>query len=319
MPQASRLGISTWKGADMDTTHSLIEVHELEKSFGRHRALTGLDLTVHTGEVHGFLGPNGAGKSTTLRILLGLIRASAGTARVMGLDPWDDSVELHRKLAYVPGDVSLWPSLTGGEIIDFLTALRGGADRALLSQLMDDFEFDPRMKSRNYSKGNRQKVALIAALARPAELYLFDEPTSGLDPVMESVFREHVHRIRGEGGTVLLSSHILNEVEQLCDRVTIIRAGVTVESGTLAEMRHFTRTAFTVTGLRAIADVASLSGVHDVVANGAGVQFDVDPEHLDSVLQRLSTLGVSGLGVAPPSLETLFLRHYGDAAQTART
>lgn len=302
----------------MNTISSLIEVHRLEKSFGRHRALAGLDLTVQRGEVHGFLGPNGAGKSTTLRILLGLIKASGGTARVMGSDPWDDSVEIHRSLAYVPGDVSLWPSLTGGEIIDFLTALRGGADRALLTRLMDDFEFDPRKKSRNYSKGNRQKVALIAALARRTELYLFDEPTSGLDPVMESVFREHVHRIKTEGGTVLLSSHILSEVEQLCDRVTIIRAGVTVESGTLAEMRHFTRTSFTVTGLSETADLASLAGVHDVVANGAGVQFDVDPEHLDTVLQRLSNLKVSGLGVAPPSLESLFLRHYGDAAQTAR-
>lgn len=302
----------------MNTTPPLIEVHRLEKSFGRHHALAGLDLTVQQGEVHGFLGPNGAGKSTTLRILLGLIRASGGTARVLGLDPWDDSVEIHRSLGYVPGDVSLWPSLTGGEIIDFLTALRGGADRALLTQLMDDFEFDPRKKSRNYSKGNRQKVALIAALARRTDLYLFDEPTSGLDPVMESVFREHVQRIRREGGTVLLSSHILSEVEQLCDRVTIIRAGVTVESGTLAEMRHFTRTSFTVTGLSETADLASLAGVHDVIANGAGVQFDVDPEHLDTVLQRLSDLKVSGLGVAPPSLESLFLRHYGDAAQTAR-
>ncbi|HYI33434.1 MAG TPA: ABC transporter ATP-binding protein [Glaciibacter sp.] len=303
----------------MNTTPPLIEVHRLEKNFGRHRALAGLDLTVQQGEVHGFLGPNGAGKSTTLRILLGLVKASGGSARVMRRDPWDDSVEIHRSLAYVPGDVSLWPSLTGGEIIDFLTALRGGADRGLLTQLMDDFEFDPRKKSRTYSKGNRQKVGLIAALARRAELYLFDEPTSGLDPVMESVFREHAHRIRGEGGTVLLSSHILSEVEHLCDRVTIIRAGITVESGTLAEMRHFTRTSFTVTGLREIADVSSLAGVHDVVANGTGVlQFDVDPEHLDTVLQRLSNLGVSGLGVAPPSLESLFLRHYGDAAQTAR-
>jgi ABC-2 type transport system ATP-binding protein len=302
----------------MNTTPALIEVNRLEKSFGRHRALAGLDLTVQQGEVHGFLGPNGAGKSTTLRILLGLIRASGGTAQVMGLDPWDDSVEIHRSLAYVPGDVSLWPSLTGGEIIDFLTALRGGADRALLAQLTDDFEFDPHKKSRNYSKGNRQKVALIAALARRTNLYLFDEPTSGLDPVMESVFREHVQRIKSEGGTVLLSSHILSEVEQLCDRVTIIRAGVTVESGTLAEMRHFTRASFTVTGLSEIADLAALAGVHDVVANGDGVQFDVDPDHLDTVLQRLSDLKVSGLGVAPPSLESLFLRHYGDAAQTAR-
>lgn len=301
----------------MNTT-PLIRVEALEKNFGRHRALAGLDLTVESGEVHGFLGPNGAGKSTTLRILLGLIRASGGSARVLGRDPWQYSVDIHRSLAYVPGDVSLWPSLTGGEIIDFLTSLRGGADPALLARLLDDFEFDPRKKSRNYSKGNRQKVALIAALARRSELYLLDEPTSGLDPVMESVFREHVQRIRRDGATVLLSSHILSEVEHLCDRVTIIRAGVTVESGTLTEMRHFTRTSFTVSGVSDIAQLASLAGVHDVVVNGSDIQFDVDPEYLDMVLGRLSTLGVSGLGVAPPSLESLFLRHYGDAAEAVR-
>ncbi len=302
----------------MDTTQPLIVAEGLEKSFGRHRALAGLDLTVGQGEIHGFLGPNGAGKSTTLRILLGLIRASGGSARVLGRDPWNAVTDIHRHLAYVPGDVSLWPSLTGGEIVDFLGSLRGGADPALLAQLMEDFEFDPRKKSRNYSKGNRQKVALIAALARRAELYLFDEPTSGLDPVMEAVFREHVLRIRREGGTVLLSSHILSEVEHLCDRVTIIRAGVTVETGTLAQMRHFSRTSFTVTGIRDASALERIPGVHDVVTNPDGIQFDVDPEHLDAVLRELADLGVTGLGVAPPSLETLFLRHYGDAAQAAR-
>jgi ABC-2 type transport system ATP-binding protein len=291
----------------------VIDVRSLRKSFGRHRALRDLSLTVEAGEVHGFLGPNGAGKSTTIRILLGLIHASGGSARVLSRDPWAEAVEIHRRLAYVPGDVSVWPSLTGGEIVDLLTRMRGGADEALRTRLMDDFDFDPRKKSRAYSRGNRQKVALIAAFARPCELYIFDEPTSGLDPVMESVFRHHVQRVQGEGATVLLSSHILSEVEKICDRVTIIREGVTVEMGSLADMRHLTRTSFTVAGKLTVHDVSGLPGVHHPVTEGDGVQFDVDSEHVPGVLARLAASNVVGLTVAPPSLETLFLRHYSGA------
>jgi ABC-2 type transport system ATP-binding protein len=294
----------------MTTAPPPIDVIGLEKRFGETRALAGLDLCVAEGEVHGFLGPNGAGKSTTIRILLGMMRASGGTATVFGRNPWRDSVTVHRDLAYVPGDVNLWPNLTGGEVIDLLTALRGGADESLRRRLIDDFEFDPRKKSRSYSKGNRQKVALIAALARPARLYIFDEPTSGLDPVMESVFRSHVGRIRAEGATVLLSSHILSEVEHLCDRVTIIRAGVAVESGALAELRHLTRTSFRVTGLTSGGDLAALPGVHGLRADGDTTEFDVDSEHLTTALEAVAALRPAGLTVAPPSLETLFLRHY---------
>lgn len=292
----------------------IIEASGLSKKFGRTRALAGLDLRVAEGEVHGFLGPNGAGKSTTIRVLLGLIHRSGGDASVFGLDPWTRSVDIHRRLAYVPGDVSLWPSLSGGEVIDLLTSLRGGADPQLRAQLITDFEFEPRVKSRNYSKGNRQKVALIAAFARRADLYVFDEPTSGLDPVMESVFRRQVDRVRADGATVLLSSHILSEVEELCDRVTIIRSGVTVESGTLTELRHLTRTSFTAVTAADVASVASLPGVHDARREGDRLQFDVDTDALPTVLTTLAALGLQGLTVTPPSLEELFLRHYSEAS-----
>jgi ABC-2 type transport system ATP-binding protein len=291
---------------------TIIEAAGLSKHFGHVRALDGLDLSVEGGEVHGFLGPNGAGKSTTLRVLLGLIRATGGTTSVFGLDPWRDSVAIHRRVSYVPGDVSLWPSLTGGEVIDLLASLRGGADEALRAELIEEFEFDPRTKSRNYSKGNRQKVALIAAFARPADLYLFDEPTSGLDPVMEAVFRRQVERVRTDGATVLLSSHILSEVEQLCDRVTIIRAGRTVETGTLTQLRHLTRTSFSAVTEQDVAVIAALPGVHDARRDGGKIHFDVDTDALPPVLSALAASGVAGLTVSPPSLEDLFLRHYGD-------
>ncbi|CAN5249213.1 ABC transporter ATP-binding protein [soil metagenome] len=291
---------------------SIIEAASLSKNFGRVQALDGLELEVTEGEVHGFLGPNGAGKSTTLRVLLGLIRASGGVTSVFGLDPWRDSVAVHRRLAYVPGDVDLWPGLTGGEAIDLLSSLRGGADEALRAELVDEFEFDPRITARNYSKGNRQKVALIAAFARPAELYLFDEPTSGLDPVMEAVFRRRVERVVAGGATVLLSSHILSEVEQLCDRVTIIRAGRTVETGSLSDLRHLTRTTFSAVTAADVGAVAVLPGVHDARREGEKLVFEVDTDALPPVLAALAGSGVSGLTVAPPSLEDLFLRHYGD-------
>ncbi|MFC5502305.1 ATP-binding cassette domain-containing protein [Lysinimonas soli] len=289
-----------------------IEARGLVKTFGRVRALDGLDLTVRRGEVHGFLGPNGAGKSTTLRVLLGLLRASAGEATILGRDPWRDAVEVHRELAYVPGDVNLWPNLSGGETIDLLTSLRGGADPALRERLLRDFELDPKKRGRGYSKGNRQKVALIAAFARRAELYLFDEPTSGLDPVMEEVFRREVERVRADGATVLLSSHILSEVEQLCERVTIVRAGRAVESGSLDELRHLTRTSFHVSTSATAGQISALPGVYDLRIEAERLVFDVDTDAIDPVLVALTRAGVSALTVTPPSLEELFLRHYGD-------
>jgi ABC-2 type transport system ATP-binding protein len=298
----------------MTSASPIIETRALAKCYGQVEALRGLDLTVRPGEVHGFLGPNGAGKSTTLRILLGLVRPSGGSTTVFGQDPWSDSVALHRRLAYVPGDVSLWPGLTGGETIDLLTHLRGGADRRLLRQLMDEFQFDPHKRARSYSKGNRQKVALIAALARRTDLYLFDEPTSGLDPVMESVFRGQVDRIRRDGATVLLSSHILSEVEQLCDVVAIIRAGATVESGTLEEMRHLSRTTYRVRGVGLREALGAVNGIHSLVITDDAAEFDVDVDRVPQVLGALSRLPVTGLTVSPPSLEALFLRHYGVAA-----
>jgi ABC-2 type transport system ATP-binding protein len=291
---------------------SIVEATGLTKHFGRVKALDGLDLSVSGGEVHGFLGPNGAGKSTTIRVLLGLIRASGGHATVFGRNPWRDSVAIHRELAYVPGDVSLWAGLTGGEVIDMLASLRGGADASLRAELIEEFELDPRIKCRNYSKGNRQKVALIAAFARPAGLYIFDEPTSGLDPVMEAVFRKQVARVKQDGATILLSSHILSEVEELCDRVTIIRAGRTAETGTLSDLRHLTRTNFSVVTTVDVGAVASLEGVHDAHRIGDRLVFDVESDFLQPVLAVLASSGVHALTVAPPSLEDLFLRHYGD-------
>ena len=289
-----------------------IEVTGLVKTFGRTRALDGLDLSVDEGEVHGFLGPNGAGKSTTIRVLLGLLRANGGSARVLGSDPWRDAVPIHRDVAYVPGDVALWPNLSGGETIDLLTGLRGGADPALRARLLADFDLDPSKKGRSYSKGNRQKVALVAAFARPARLYILDEPTSGLDPVMESVFRAQVERVQKDGATVLLSSHILSEVEQLCERVTIVRAGRAVESGALSDLRHLTRTSFRVVTAAAAADIARLPGVHDLQTEAGALVFDVDTDRMDAVLAALTTACVSALTATPPSLEELFLRHYAD-------
>ncbi|MER7542354.1 ABC transporter ATP-binding protein [Spirillospora sp. NPDC127506] len=293
-----------------------ISVSGLVKSFGRTRALDGLDLTVQAGEVHGFLGPNGSGKSTTIRVLLGLLRADAGTVRLLGGDPWRDATELHRRLAYVPGDVTLWPNLSGGEVIDLLGRMRGGMDPRRKAELLDRFELDPRKKGRAYSKGNRQKVGLVAALASDAELLLLDEPTSGLDPLMEEVFQECVREERRAGRTVLLSSHILSEVEALCDRVTIIRNGVAVESGTLDDLRHLTRTSIHAE-LAAPLDGHALPGAHDVEADGTTVKFEVDTPQLDAALRALTEIGVRSLVSRPPTLEELFLRHYKDELQEA--
>ncbi|RXZ49260.1 ABC transporter ATP-binding protein [Agromyces fucosus] len=298
--------------------NTVIETRGLEKHFGRVRALDGLDLSVEAGEVHGFLGPNGAGKSTTIRVLLGLIRASGGNATLFGRDPWRDAVELHRRIAYVPGDVNLWSNLSGGESIDLLTRLRGGttdkrAYAARREHLAEVFQFDPSKKGRTYSKGNRQKVALIAALATPADLYILDEPTSGLDPLMEAVFRQEIAALLGDGATVLLSSHILSEVEHLCDRVSIIRAGRTVETGTLAELRHLTRTEISFAGEGIDhAAFATIPGAHDLVVDGARVRFTADSDAMPDVLAALSRLRATGVTVNPPSLEELFMRHYHD-------
>ncbi|MFC5993793.1 ATP-binding cassette domain-containing protein [Pseudonocardia hispaniensis] len=294
------------------TAASAIEVRGLTKSFGGVRALDGLDLTVPSGQVVGFLGPNGAGKSTTIRILLSLLRADAGTVRLLGGDPWADAVALHRRLAYVPGDVSLWPTLTGGEAIDLLGRLRGGLDPARKAELLERFELDPTKKARTYSKGNRQKVALVAALAADVELLILDEPTSGLDPLMESVFTRCIGEAKAAGRSVLLSSHILAEVEKLCDRVTIIRNGRTVQSGTLTELRHLTRSTVTAVTIADPAPLARLAGVHDLRIDGERVSFDLDNDHLGEVMHELSQLGLRSLVSAPPSLEELFLRHYGD-------
>ncbi|MGO1050005.1 ATP-binding cassette domain-containing protein [Crossiella sp. CA198] len=291
-----------------------ISVTGLVKSFGRTRALDRLDLRVRTGEVHGFLGPNGAGKSTTIRILLGLTRAEAGQARLLGGDPWAEATALHRRLAYVPGDVTLWPTLSGGEVIDLLGRLRGGLDRRRRADLLDRFQLDPRTRGRAYSKGNRQKVALVAALASDVELLVLDEPTSGLDPLMEEVFREVIREEQRRGDrTVLLSSHILTEVEALCDRLTIIRDGRAVETGALADLRHLTRTSVQAELAGPPEGLAGLAGVHELRAEGSRVRFTVETAGLDPVLRALTAIGVRGLTCQPPTLEELFLRHYDRA------
>src|SRR5487761_244281 len=299
-----------------------IEARGLRKRFGQATALDGLDLTVAVGEVHAFLGPNGAGKTTTIRILLGLLRKDGGDVSLLGGDPWRDATTLHSRLAYVPGDVTLWPSLTGGEIIDLLARLRGDGsttkhgdlkhgDLKRRQELIERFDLDPSKKARAYSKGNRQKVALIAALASDAELLVLDEPTSGLDPLMEAAFQECVNAERHVGRTVLLSSQILAEAEALADRVTIIRAGRSVETGTLADLRHLTRTTIDAE-LEGPIDVGRLPGTHDAVLDGTRLRCEVDNTALTEILRRLAAIGVRTLTCRPPTLEELFLRQYAD-------
>ncbi|EGD45576.1 ABC transporter, ATP-binding protein [Nocardioidaceae bacterium Broad-1] len=304
-----------------------VEIAGLHKSFGSFKALDGLDLTVQHGQVAGFLGPNGAGKSTTIKILLGLLRADAGTARLFGGDVWRDAVALHKRISYVPGDVNLWPNLSGGECIDYLTRLKPSGDKAKRkarkAELLERFDLDPTKKARTYSKGNRQKVALVAAFLDESDLYIFDEPTSGLDPLMEAVFTEYAREAKAAGSSVLLSSHILSEVEKVCDTVTIIRAGVAVESGTLEELRHLTRSSVVATVGGDASTLRTISGVNDLVVtpNGAGsrVAFDVDNASVGDVLKTLTTLDVHGLTITPPSLEELFMRHYGDVISETET
>lgn len=287
-----------------------IEIRDLTKNFGAVRALDGLDLTVHRGEVHGFLGPNGAGKSTTIRILLGLVKADSGSVRMLGGDPWTDAVELHRQIAYVPGDVTLWPSLTGGETIDLLARMRGGIDDVRRRELIERFDLDPTKKSRTYSKGNRQKVSLISAFSSRASLLLLDEPSSGLDPLMENIFQQCVAEARDRGVTVLLSSHILAETEALCQTVTIIRAGRTIESGSLDSMRHLSRTSIKAEMIRSPGDLSRIKGVEDVSFEGNTLRAQVDSESLGELIRVLGDAGVRSLVSQPPTLEELFLRHY---------
>jgi ABC-2 type transport system ATP-binding protein len=295
-------------------TDVVIQVAGLVKRYGQTIALDGLDLEVARGEVHGFLGPNGSGKTTTIRILLGLIRADEGTARLLGGDPWSDATELHRRLAYVPGDVTLWPNLTGGEVIDLLGRLRGGLDVAKKDRLLQRFDLDPTKKGRTYSKGNRQKVALVAALAADVELLILDEPTSGLDPLMEAEFRLCIEEDRQNGRTVLLASHILAEVEALCDRISIVRAGRMVESGTMTDLRHLTRTSISAEVERDPSGLNGLKGVHSIVSRDHRVDLEVDSDQIGEVLSRLAALGVRSLVSQPPTLEELFMRHYQDDA-----
>jgi ABC-2 type transport system ATP-binding protein len=303
------------------STDLAVDVNGLEKNYGSTRALDGLNLQVGTGTVAGFLGPNGSGKSTTIRILLGLLRADGGRATLLGGDPWRDAVELHKRIAYVAGDVTLWPTLTGGQAIDILGALRGDHDRKRVDSFLARFDLDPTKKARSYSKGNRQKVGLVAAFASRAELLFLDEPTNGLDPLMEGVFTECVREARAEGRSVLLSSHIFAEVEKLCDTVTIIRDGRTVESGVLSELRHLQRSTVTVTLDGDPDSLAAVDGVHDLVVDGGHATFTVDSAALPKVLTALSSLGARELISTPPSLEELFLRHYGihPAAEDAST
>ena len=291
---------------------SVIEVRSLIKTFGRTRALNGLDLTVEAGEVVGFLGPNGAGKTTTLRCLLGLLHADSGTVHVFGLDAWDHAVELHRRLAYVPGDVALWPNLSGGEVIDLLGRLRGGLDANRRASLIERFELDPSKRTRTYSKGNRQKVALIAALASNTELLLLDEPTSGLDPLMERTFRDVIQEWRSDGRSVLLSSHILSEAEALSDRICIVRDGRMVETGTLTEMRHLTRTNVTATLREPPIGLAGLNGVRDCVTTGNTISCAVEQHALDAFILALQRFGIVALATQPPTLEELFLSYYSE-------
>ncbi|AQA04096.1 ABC transporter ATP-binding protein [Mycobacterium sp. MS1601] len=287
-----------------------IEIEGLTKRFGTATALDGLHLSVREGEVHGFLGPNGAGKSTTIRILLGLVKPDGGRVRLLGGDPWTDAVRLHRHMAYVPGDVTLWPTLTGGETIDLLGRMRGGLDDRRRAELIERFALDPTKKARTYSKGNRQKVSLVSAFSSHARLLLLDEPSSGLDPLMENIFQQCVTEAHSRGVTVLLSSHILAETEALCERVTIIRAGKTVESGTLKELRHLSRTAITAELLGDPGDISHIPGVEDVSVQGRTLHAQVDSDSLGELIRVLGQAGVRSLVSQPPTLEDLFLRHY---------
>ncbi len=289
---------------------SVLEVKNLSKRFGKFHALNGVNIAMNKGEVYGFIGPNGAGKSTTIRVLLGILKASEGTAKIFGKDVWSDAVEIHKRIAYVPGDVNLWPNLTGGEVIDLFVKLRGGNNKSRREELIKKFNFDPTKKCRTYSKGNRQKVALVAAFSSDADLYILDEPTSGLDPLMEQIFQECVMESKSAGKSVLLSSHILSEVEKLCDRVGIIRQGEIIETGTLSELRHLTRTNLHVETKKTMTALSEINGIHEINKQGEAVSFQVDTEEMDTVMKHISQFGIVKLESSPPTLEDLFMRHY---------
>jgi len=289
----------------------VVKAENLVKTFGKVKALDGVNLELDTGEVYGFIGPNGAGKSTTIRTLLGVLKADSGTAQIFGHDAWQDAVDIHKRLAYVPGDVNLWENLTGGEIIDLFLRLKGGVDRQYKDELIEKFDFDPTKKASTYSKGNRQKVALVAAFSSDADLYILDEPTSGLDPLMELVFHDCVAKVKAQGKTVLLSSHILSEVEKLCDRLSIIRNGKIVDTGTLQEMRHLSRTNITVRTAQPVTSLHEMNGVYDISENAGFISFRTDSDATGAVIKVLSDSGITQITVTPPTLEELFLSHYG--------
>lgn len=294
---------------------SLVEVKGLTKRFGKFTALKKVDLSVNEGEIYGFIGPNGAGKSTTIRVLLGMLKPSEGQVTIFGKDAWKDAVAIHKRVAYVSGDANLWPNLTGGEVIDLFLTMRGKGNENRRDELIQRFKLDPSKKCRTYSKGNRQKIALIAAFASEADLYILDEPTAGLDPLMERIFQECILEVKQQGKTVLLSSHILSEVEKLCDRVAIIREGEIIETGTLSQMRHLTRTKLTVETRKAMVGLSELKGVHDAIHTNDGWAFQVDSEEMEKVIEYISQFGVLKLESAPPTLEDLFIRHYKEDSE----
>lgn len=291
---------------------SMVQIEQVTKQFGKFTALDNVNLQLNEGEILGFIGPNGAGKTTTIRVLMGIIQATKGTASIFGKDVWRDAVEIHKRIAYVPGDVNLWPNLTGGEVIDLFVRLRKGKAKTYQDDLIQRFDFNPSKKCRTYSKGNRQKVALVAAFASDADLYILDEPTSGLDPLMESVFQECVMEVKKAGKSVLLSSHILSEVEKLCDRVSIIRQGKIIETGTLMELRHLTRTDVTVQTSSPLLGLENNPNIHNMIQNQTGVSFSVDTASLGEVISDISKYGIIGLECMPPTLEQLFMSHYSE-------
>nr|WP_144927520.1 ABC transporter ATP-binding protein [Paenibacillus bovis] len=297
---------------------TIIKTMNLTKKFGKFTALDGVNIEVNKGEVFGFIGPNGAGKSTTIRVLLGMLKATSGEAKIFGKDAWKDAIEIHKKIAYVPGDVNLWPNLSGGEVIDLFLRMRGNGSANRRDEMIERFNLDPRKKCRTYSKGNRQKVALIAAFAADADLYILDEPTSGLDPLMENIFQECVQEVKDRGKSVLLSSHILSEVEKLCDKVAIIRQGKIIETGTLNELRHLTRTNLVIQTREPLPHLHEVKGVHNLQENGSELKFQVDTEELDTVIRYISPFGILKLESAPPTLEDLFMRHYQGAANHSK-
>ena len=292
---------------------SIIQIENLTKFFGQFKALEDVNLEVKQGEIHGFIGPNGAGKSTTIRVLLGMLKADTGNITIFGKDTWQEAVSIHSRIAYVPGDANLWPNLTGGQIIDLFLNMRNSTiDNKRRDELIKYFELDPTKKCRTYSKGNLQKVLIISALASDADIYILDEPTSGLDPLMEQKFQNYLLDLKAQGKTILLSSHILSEVEKLCDHVSIIRKGKIIEEGTLEELRHLTRTNFEVTSSENLEGLENIEGIHQVERENTTTTFQVDSENVNEVIQLLSQYKITHLTSAPPRLEDLFIRYYDD-------